>query len=362
MFSNESQLVYCLFMFTCFNELLPNQHSSHLKDCQLYSAPSDGFDGHDAYSWVCNSLNQSQAWEHIPRLPYNTLAITGCTIFDKNLNLNVDKINTMSLVLIEPSLGKQHLGKTIFNVINADHLNFLTISGYRRISSDIFPWTDLANFANLEAISIDRFPVNEIPFNFLSLLLKARNLHTVIVKNAKIETIHRDAFNTKKARKLSPLHPTNRRLKLRRLVLCNNNLRSLSWLTSLYPNKLSFLHELDLSNNQLVMLPETLARVVPNVRLLNLAGNRFRVFTYQSLLPWFNVPEVCLTNKPNATLLYDKNMEWITDSANWNKIKSNTLKASLAADHYLTQQDNKAVRESFTNLTHRFPIDKNPGK
>lgn len=114
-------------------------------------------------------------------------------------------------------------------------------------------------FINLEVINLDSSYLESLDESFR--LLELPKLHTLIVNSCSIASIDREALAYGKDN-------------LRKLVLSNNAIRNLIWLTT-RETPLYNLRHLDLSSNRLSHLPLDMKNYVPNLKVLNLDANQF---------------------------------------------------------------------------------------
>lgn len=103
------------------------------------------------------------------------------------------------------------------------------------------------------------------------------NLHTLIIISSKLRLIHPMAFANKSAQ-------------LIKLILCNNELNNLAWLT-LVPEPFQKLWYLDLSLNKLISLPSNLRSKLPVLQIFYLNDNNFKWFQLSSIEQWLGINE-----------------------------------------------------------------------
>lgn len=195
----------------------------------------------------------------------NTLVIDGKNYVESGSIFNI--IDATSIVFVNfYSFSSRMLQ------ICTNFLQHLMIQDSQLIDSS-FPLIDLLeqNF-ELKSIQIISTKIERIDGTFSVL---SRNPHTIVLRNCQIELIDPYSFDCQR---------------LRRLDLSNNLISNFHWVT--LNNKLfNVLWFLDVSNNQITFLPNSLQNSLPNLKVFRLQGNQFIWLSLNSLLPWFG-PEI----------------------------------------------------------------------
>ncbi|XP_027205871.2 uncharacterized protein LOC113799449 isoform X1 [Dermatophagoides pteronyssinus] len=300
---------YCLFTFVCFEQpQLPLEQCP--KFCQCFTAPLvDDGEAHLTNSLVCTK-SEAILDEKFPNKQYpilNSLIINvkndgkddlQSTKFSKNIP--IISVNHLTLQGFTGRLTDRKT-PTIFNWFDTSEiksLSFIEWSNNEVFNDPVaFNFAIMQKFSQLQILRFESCFLQIIDQNFNSVQLE--KLHTLIIKQSKLNYIHRNAFNGKAKQ-------------FRRIILSNNQLTNLKWITSSLSEQFESLWQLDLSNNCLRILPKKLVEKLPNLNVLYIYGNNFKFFQYESLIPWFKIQEFRLSHTTANDIIYlNDQMKWI---------------------------------------------------
>ncbi|XP_046915571.2 uncharacterized protein LOC124496140 [Dermatophagoides farinae] len=328
---------YCLFTFVCFEPPPPSSHSPiPCPDyCQCFTAPLDDGVPNQTLSLICERIDSLQD-ERFPK-PEQYFILNSLIIRAKNedfqpVNNPTTNIAVRHLTLQGFNGQFSNIGNqkpTIFDWLDTTAIKSLSFieCNHNVITYDsiAFDFAKMKHFSELQVLRFERCSLEIMDEDFNSCAL--HKLHTVFITRSKLEYIHRQAFHTK-ARQL------------RRIIVAENQLTNLKWITSV-PEPFESLWQLDLSHNRLRILPIELIDKLPNLNVLYVHGNNFKWFELNTLQPWFKIQEFRLSNTDTNVLYVNDRMQWISEFPSISKQihSSFTMDSFLNHYHYCTEEE-----------------------